>query len=173
MPAALAADAPMPGVSMLTTPPEGAKAKLLGAVTVLLFAVQLEVSTSATNASFTPWFTYSGNSSDANLKSKVRQFAAAGTFRFTRRMLTSKSVFPRTLSPWSSRPSSPKLLGSSASATLPVVRIPNVEPFVGNDPKGALAVPLGAPAGGRAANEEDTSVGALATMAWAMGGAVD
>ena len=139
---------------MLTTFPALSKAKLCGAVIALPFVVQSEVSSSAMNASLNWVPTNSGNSSEKNLKSTVRQFDAAGTSRLIARTVTSKSVSPREcgpskrLPPLKSNPESPAMLASSANCALPVVRIANVDPLVGKPPSGAFATALGVTPGG-------------------------
>jgi hypothetical protein len=113
-----------PAALMLMGLPSGSKAKLFGAVISEPDVVHVDWSSSAMKASLNCDPTNSGNSSDRNLKSMVRQFAVAGTFRSILRTVTSKAVLPR---PWSVPPSSAPLLGalfaSSASVASPEVRI--------------------------------------------------
>ena len=81
-----------PAVLMLITLPVESKAKLCGAMTALLLsasAVKSDTSSSATKPSLTEPPTYSGNSSDMNLKSMARQFAPAGTVRSSFRVTRS------------------------------------------------------------------------------------
>src|SRR6266545_8394060 len=92
--------------------PVGSNAKLCGAVTLAAASVvQSEVSSSATKASLTLLPTNSGYSSERKRKSTVMQFTPAGTFRSTLRIVTSKSLTPRTLGPPRPTPSEPLLFG--------------------------------------------------------------
>src|SRR4051812_40666755 len=78
-----------------------------------------------------------------NLKSKVRQFAPVGTAMSVLSTVTSRSLFPRTLLP--------RLLvfakvpGFGTEFTLPLVRMPNVEPSVGKLASAPSDVPFGVP----------------------------
>ena len=113
-----------PAVLMLMTLPPLSKAKLWGATTALLSAasaVKSDVSSSATNPSLTLPPTYSGNSSDMNLKSNARQLAPAGTIRSTLRVTRSKKVSPWLPPPPPAENPEPLLvLGSSAKQRVPV-----------------------------------------------------
>src|SRR4051794_11682707 len=109
---------------MLTTAPVGSKAKLFGAVTTEVVVVQVELSSSATNASFTVLPTNSGNSSEKKRKSTERQLALLGTLRSSFRIVTSRSLLPRIAPPPSLAPEFEAVLGSSARVASPVERIP-------------------------------------------------
>ncbi len=155
MPAAASADiAVAPVELMLIGSPLESKAKLCGAVGTLPppVVVQSEVSSSAMNESLTELPTYSGNSSEKNLKSNARQLLPAGTLTPIFRIVTSKSLVPRTFEPPSLAPLLPLSFGWSASVASPEVRIPNDEPAVGNPASGAFSTPFGVPAGGTASN---------------------
>ena len=77
---------PRPTALTLTTWPFWSKAMLFGAEIVLPDVVQLLVSSSAMKASLKSVPTYSGYSSERNLKSKLRQLAVGCTLRSTLRM---------------------------------------------------------------------------------------
>jgi hypothetical protein len=85
-------------LTLISLPVDGSNAKLSGAMTFACpvdgscWVVQVELSTSATKASFTPPPTNSGNSSLRKRKSTDRQFAFAGTLKPTRRTVTSMSL---------------------------------------------------------------------------------
>jgi hypothetical protein len=97
---------------------------LLGAVTTDAVVVHEELSSSAMNASFTLFPTNSGNSSDRNRKSTDRQLALLGTLTSILRIVTSRSLFPRTAPPVSFAPLLPVVFGSSAMVASPVVSMP-------------------------------------------------
>ena len=113
-----------PVLLMLTTCPVGSNAKFCGALTALAAVVQVDWSSSATNASFTDLPTNSGNSSEKNRKSTDRQFLPLGTVKSTFRIVTSRSVPPRTAAPPSDPPALGVTFGSSASVASPLVRMP-------------------------------------------------
>ncbi len=77
------------------------------------------------------------------MKSKPRQFSPAGTVMSALRMLTSSSVFPRTLPPLFEVSANVPALGTEP--TFPVVRIPKSPPSVGNSPNVLVLVPFGVP----------------------------
>jgi hypothetical protein len=85
--------------------------------------VQSEVSSSAMNASLNDEPTNSGNSSERKRKSIERQFDPNGTSRSTLRIVTSRSVSPRTFGPPSLAPLPSDEFGVSASVASPLVRI--------------------------------------------------
>src|SRR6266508_953471 len=101
----------------------GSKAKLCGAAIVEPDVVQSEVSSSAMKASLKDVCTNSGYSSERKRKSIERQFGPTGTLRSTLRIVTSKSVSPRTLGPPTSAPLLEDEFGVSASVASPLVRI--------------------------------------------------
>src|SRR5262245_26336973 len=84
--------------------PPGSEAKLWGAVMFEPEVDQSDVSSSAMNASLKSLPTNSGNSSERKRKSNVRQLRPWGTLRSILRIVTSKSVSPRTLPPPRSAP---------------------------------------------------------------------
>src|SRR5438067_9548110 len=168
VPSAPAGDiAVFPVVLMLTTWPLGSNAKSFGAEMEEPLVAHVEVSSSAMNASLYCWFRNSGYSSERKRKLKLTQLAPFGTLRSILRMLTSKSVSPRTLPPPSSAPEFGERFAVFARFTSPVVMIPNVEPFVGNELKLVLATPLGLPLGGIATNEAPVTIPGAAAIALA------
>ena len=100
---------------------DGSKAKLFGAVMVEPAVVQVELSSSAMNASLYVRSTKSGYSSERKRKSSVRQFAPAGMARSTLSTVTSKSVSPRTFPPEMSPPAG---CPGASRAALPLLRTP-------------------------------------------------
>src|SRR4051812_45769462 len=134
---------PTPVELMLTTSPLPSNAKLFGAVMTFDAVVQFDVSSSATNASFTELPTKFGNSSERNLKSNVRQFAPPGAVKSVFRIDTSMSVSPRPGAP--PLPVLANVPGLGTAETLPLVRIPNVPPSVGKSASGLSDVPFGFP----------------------------
>ena len=134
--------------------------------------VQVELSSSAMKASLYSVLTYSGYSSDRKRKSKLTQFAPSGTLRSILSTEMSYAVSPRpaTRPPPSSAVKLPEALGVLAKFTSPVVRIPKLEPFVGNELKLDVPTPSGVPFGGCVTNEapvtsEGSAVTALAIVA--------
>ncbi|NMM31813.1 MAG: hypothetical protein HHJ10_12450 [Cellulomonas sp.] len=91
MPAASAAVIDVvPAALIVMGLPVGSKAKLFGALLVEPDVVHVLLSSSATKASLYCDPTYSGNSSERNRKSMpARQFTVAGTWRSTRKIVTS------------------------------------------------------------------------------------
>ena len=109
----------------------GAKAKFAGALMSEPDVDHELESSSAMNASLNFCPTYSGYSSERKRKSIERQLASAGTFRSIFRIVTSKSLSPRTLPPpsaadWSSSgpgSSGTFVFGFEAAVASPVERI--------------------------------------------------
>ena len=165
VPAPLAADMPPSPVALtLTTWWELSTTKSFGAVIVDPDVVHVDVSSSAMKASLKDVFTKPGYSSERNLKSKVRQLAPGWAARSIFSTVTSKSVLPRTLPP--PRLVLAKVEGSGTEFTSPVVRMPKLEPWVGNSPIGVVDVPSGVP-GGTARNDAPAMVVDRAAIAWA------
>src|SRR4051812_9185808 len=91
--------------------------------------VQVDWSTSMMKASLYWLPTYSEYSSERNRKSTpVRQLTYEGRLTSTLRMVTSKSVLPRTVGPLRSAPVLPEVFGCSAKPALPLLRIANWSP---------------------------------------------
>src|SRR4051794_17012997 len=122
-------------------------------------------------ASLTDPPTNSGNSSDKNLKSTVRQFAVTGTLRSILRIVTSMSLVPRTVPPPSLAPSPIPELEASARVALPELRIPYVAPAVGNDARAVEAMAFGVPKGGTETKAAPVTVLGSAAIAAARSGA--
>src|SRR2546427_6594549 len=159
---------PSPVELMLTTWWELSTTKSFGAVIVDPDVVHVDVSSSAMKASLKDVFTNPGYSSERNLKSKVRQLAPGWTLRSTFSTVTSKSVSPRTLPPPRLVLAKVEVFGTDS--TLPVVRMPKLEPLVGNSPSGMVDVPSGVPAGA-ARNDAPVTVVDGAAVAWAIASA--
>jgi hypothetical protein len=117
-------------------------------VTTDVVVVQVELSSSATNASLTDFPTNSGNSSERKRKSTDTQFAFPGTVRSTFRIVTSRSELPRTAPPPSFAPLLPVEFGVAASVASPVVSMPKLPPVSGKDVSGVSETAVGLPVGG-------------------------
>src|SRR3989442_1167485 len=154
---------PSPVALMLMTWWELSTTKSFGAVIVDPDVVHVDASSSAMKASLKDVFTKPGYSSERNLKSKVRQLAPGWAARSTFSTVTSKSVLPRTLPP--PRSVLAKAEVSGTEFTLPVVRMPKLEPWVGNSPVGVVDVPSGVP-GATARNDAPVTVVDGAAIAW-------